>query len=67
MRRNDILETGEFEVTAGIAAAEVAGADLPHQLTAEEVMWTDATLARPLVARGERGTTVQRFDRLGAE
>ena len=43
----DDVGTAKVEVAVGVATAEVAGTDLPHEVAAREVEGADPALAGP--------------------
>src|SRR5204862_3717356 len=64
----DVLpELLEAEAAVGLAAAEVARADLPDEVAAVPVVRRDPALARALPAAGDLGAAVERLDRRRGE
>ena len=62
-RRDRIAEALDREPATLVAAAEVAGTDLPDQLAAVAVVVGDAALAGILQRAGEQHAAVDRLDR----
>src|SRR5690606_9957331 len=62
-RGDEVLEPGQVERAALVAAAEVGGADLEDQLATVPVVPRDAALAGVVQGTGHRAAAVDRLDR----
>ena len=65
--RDGLLQPRQAEAAVGLTAAEVAGADLPDQVSPVEVIGRDAPFAGIVQAARDLRPAVERFDRRAAQ
>ena len=65
--RDHVLQSRHAEAAVGLAAAEVAGADLPHEIAAHQVVRRHAALSRALQATRHLAAAVERLHRRPAQ